>query len=844
MVSTQYRCKNERRRNEVRKRKDADGLPILNGIDYLEVATDQKTLFVHFIHILEQNTLTIENIQVRRFEGTTAIEVPIESVSASSRLLTIGVTAPKDVFTYTMQLVEAFGKEKPPTGFDSQLAQVEFLFQVALSEFDCKTPTEPTEKPPLPPVIDYLAKDYASFRQLMLDRLAVTMPQWQERSPADLGIMLVELVAYKADYLSYFQDAVATESYLGTARKRVSVRRHARLLNYPMHDGCNARTWVTLRVNQPVTLPDRSTAKIRFLTNVPGLPSILSEKEFDIAINRGAQVFEAMEDAKLDPACNEIHFYTWSDLTCVLPTGAIAATLKDEGKLAQLLQPGTVLIIEEVKGAQSGEPADADLTHRHPVRLTKVMSDRDPLADVNLVEIEWSQEDALPFPITISQMVGDRPISDISIVRGNVILVDHGYTVDGSEKRMLDWVSSKRYRARLRERPLTQQGRVQVSKTDTQQEDSTAAAFVKAFGKDWSEWWGSRPTFNPTASAAAVWKWEMRDVMPAIFLEEQDASTNEISFWYPQRDLLNSDRFAREFVVEMEDDGRAYLRFGDGQVGRQPQADATLSAIYRIGNGTAGNVGAEAIAHLFCKVWDSQEVLLTIGNTNPIRNPLPARGGVDPEPIEQVRLYAPQAFCTLQRAVTEADYAEIVQRFPGVSKALATRRWTGSWYTIFITVDRQNGLLIDETFKQELTSFLEQFRLTGQDVEIESPSFIPLDIALKVQVAPDYFQSQVKEALLNAFSNKVLGEGRLGFFHPDNFSFGQPVYLSKVITQAMQVVGVQSVTAKRFQRWGLPPQNELELGRIALGRLEIARLDNDANMPGQGRLELLLEGGL
>ncbi|MBD6618219.1 putative baseplate assembly protein [Komarekiella sp. 'clone 1'] len=814
MVSTQYRCKNERRRNEVRKRKDADGLPILNGIDYLEVATDQKTLFVHFIHILEQNTLTIENIQVRRLEGTTVIEVPIESVSASSRLLTIMVTAPKDVFTYTMRLVEAFGNEKPPTGFDSQLAQVEFLFQVAdLSEFDCKTPTEPTEKPPLPPVIDYLAKDYTSFRQLMLDRLAVTMPHWQERSPADLGIMLVELVAYKADYLSYFQDAVATEAYLGTARKRVSVRRHARLLNYPMHDGCNARTWLTLRVNQPVTLPDRNTAKIRFLTNVPGLPSILSEKEFDIAINRGAQVFEAMEDTKLDPVCNEIHFYTWSDLTCVLPTGAIAATLKDEtGKLAQLLQPGTVLIIEEVKGAQSGEPADADLTHRHVVRLTKVTSDRDPLEDVSLVEIEWSQEDALPFPITISQMVGDRPIYNISIVRGNVILVDHGYTVDGSE-RMLDWVSAKnRYRARLRERPLTQQGRVRDFR------------------------------FDPTASAAAVWKWEMRDVMPAIFLEEQDASTEEINFWYPQRDLLNSDRFAREFVVEMEDDGRAYLRFGDGQVGRQPQADATLTAIYRIGNGTAGNVGAEAIAHLFCKAWDFQEVLQA--NTNPIRNPLPARGGVDPEPIEQVRLYAPQAFRTLQRAVTEADYAEIVQRFPGVSRALATRRWTGSWYTIFITVDRQNGLLIDETFKQELTSFLEQFRLTGQDVEIESPSFIPLDIALKVQVAPDYFQSQVKEALLNAFSNKVLGEGRLGFFHPDNFSFGQPVYLSKVIAQAMQVTGVQSVTAKRFQRWGLPPQNELELGRIVLGRLEIARLDNDANMPGQGRLELLLEGGL
>ena len=70
------------------------------------------------------------------------------------------------------------------------------------------------------------------------------MPAWQERSPADIGIALVELLAYAGDQLSYYQDAVATEAYLGTARRRVSVRRHARLLDYPMHDGCNARAWV------------------------------------------------------------------------------------------------------------------------------------------------------------------------------------------------------------------------------------------------------------------------------------------------------------------------------------------------------------------------------------------------------------------------------------------------------------------------------------------------------------------------------------------------------------------------------------------------------------------------
>ena len=70
------------------------------------------------------------------------------------------------------------------------------------------------------------------------------MPDWQERHVPDLGVTLVELLAYVGDYLSYYQDAVGTEAYLGTARQRISVRRHARLVDYQLHEGCNARAWV------------------------------------------------------------------------------------------------------------------------------------------------------------------------------------------------------------------------------------------------------------------------------------------------------------------------------------------------------------------------------------------------------------------------------------------------------------------------------------------------------------------------------------------------------------------------------------------------------------------------
>jgi predicted phage baseplate assembly protein len=343
-------------------------------------------------------------------------------------------------------------------------------------------------------------------------------------------------------------------------------------------------------------------------------------------------------------------------------------------------------------------------------------------------------------------------------------------------------------------------------------------------------------------------QWQLRDARPAIALWENQVGENGIR-WEPQRDLLVSDRFARDFVVEAEDDGRAFLRFGDNTLGRKPQPDTPLYACYRIGNGRAGNVGAEAIAHIVIQPEnlepEDQPYLKDIkAAIIGVQNPLPAQGGTEPEPIEQVRLYAPQAFRQQRRAVTEADYAEMAQRYPGVNKALATRRWTGSWHTIFITVDREGGRPVDSEFQQGLKTFLEEFRLAGHDIEIDAPRFVPLDIAMTVQIKSEYFRSTVKKALLDTFSNQILANGKEGFFHPDRFRFGETVYLSPVVAAAMQVSGVKSVKVSRFQRWGQSSTGELETGRIQFERLEIARLDNTPNVPENGRIEFNLEGGL
>ena len=92
---------------------------------------------------------------------------------------------------------------------DPFFAAVEFSFKVECpSDFDCKPKRIcPPERLP-EPEIDYLAKDYNSFRQLMLNRMAVLTPQWRERNPADLGAAIRRGIQVVKGGEPYLIDAV------------------------------------------------------------------------------------------------------------------------------------------------------------------------------------------------------------------------------------------------------------------------------------------------------------------------------------------------------------------------------------------------------------------------------------------------------------------------------------------------------------------------------------------------------------------------------------------------------------------------------------------------------------
>lgn len=819
-MDRQFRCKNEGRRKAVKEPKDAAGqdiVPTINGIDYLEVDPGNQTkLTVYFLHPLptvpEQADqvpppssppvppLEKENI---RIEGGTRIKnIKVHTVNPSGNILSVVVNEAGDFSLYKLRIVKSLTGTEPPTGFDPQLSVVEFSFKVDCpGDFDCNADTVCAAEKLTEPGIDYLTKDYASFRRLMLDRLSIIMPDWQERNPADLQIALVELLAYVGDHLSYYQDAAATEAYLGTARRRVSLRRHARLLDYFVHDGCNARTWVCFEVEKGGGSDgEMLNAGTMLLTKGPDDKVTVGSTDLKKVLDRQQPVvFETMHDIELHSSHNKISFYTWDDFECCLPRGSTRATLLDDPGLE--LKKGDVLIFEEVYSPTKGTKADADPTHRHAVRLNHVEKKEDILKNIPVMEIEWSREDALPFPLCLTALVtgpgGSPEMKEISVARGNVVLADHGKTLDKQVLVPAAAPAEGDYCPRLQHTDIT----FAVSYNHN-------SARVKA--------------------ASAALEQDPHQALPMVWLHEGGET------WNAQRDLLASDRFAPEFVVEVERDGIAQLRFGDDVLGKKPAADITPSATYRVGNGSEGNIGAEAILRV---VWNS-------GGIDAVRNPMPAIGGRDAETMEEIRQFAPRAFRTQKRAVTETDYARMTQLHPEVQKAAAGFRWTGSWYTVFVTVDRKGGGEVDAEFKTEICKHLEQYRMAGYDLEIKGPVFVPLDIIMNVCVKPGYSRSNVKKSLLSAFSRYDLPGGKRGFFHPDNFTFGQPVYLSAIYQRAMEVAGTASVEVKKFQRLERIPGNEKEDGLLEPAELEIIRLDNDPNFPGNGKIEFLLYGGL
>lgn len=810
-------------------RADAALTPV-NGIDYIEVdPADEGTLFVTFVFDVDTDvdqplplavgtSLSKANFQIIGGERITGVAVQ-KIGRITSNTIAVTVAPLGDFSVYTLNVI---GSETGvPSGFDPMLCSASFIFHVECAKrFDCKGETVCPPSVTAPPPIDYLAKDYPAFVRVMLDRLTLLEPRWRERNAADLGITVVEVLAYVADQLSYRHDVVDTEAYLATARLRTSVRRHARLVDYRIGEGCNSRVWLALTLSND--LPLGVPAGTRCCTAFDGAiaPDLVATTEnYSAAINAGAEFFEVVADRltadeppqpfprALHAVNNVMPLYNWSASEVCLPAGATNATLDGDYPLFS----GDFVLIAEALGPRTGFAGDADPSHRHVVRLTQDAEHGvDPLygSTKPITRITWSADDAVPFPVCVASVVESShhsgPLSGISVAYGNVVLADHGRTLGAPLETMPEPLvpapADRRFRPSLSEAPVT---------------------------------YAPPPLFT---SANAVAQWRASDALPQLFVTSTDTAGNKIH-WSPAADVLTAAPDLPEFVVEVENGGTAYLRFGDGINGLAPTGEMTFTAGYRTGNGTSGNVGRETIV-LIDRGFPGG------GFITAITNPLAAFGGTGPETNEHVRQNAPVAFRTQTRCVTPQDYADRAMQMTGVARAAATFRWTGSWMTMFVTIERDGNLPLDASFKDAVKQYLDVYRMAGVDLEVEDALRVPLHVAMHVCILPGYVASDVEAILLGVFSGGILADGSIGMFNPARFRMGQPYYLSPLIAGAQAVDGVQSVRIDAFEREANPGSDGLRAGVLVPDRLELFQLANDPDFPERGYFTLAVDGGL
>jgi hypothetical protein len=705
--------------------------------------------------------------------------------------LSVTVTPIGDYSTYTLEL-------RFDNKIDPVFSEIPFKFRPGCFSIDC-APEWPVPPPPSPdPAIDYLAKDYDSFRHVLITAMQQRVAGWTPTSEADLGVVLVDLLAAAGDELSDYQDRVMNEAYLTSARKRVSLARHARLMDYHIYEGNQASTLVALEVRVGTTSID---AGVAFRAGEPGDP----DAEVFLTPVPASGPARYLVDARLDAP----DLYTWSDTRPALGAGDTSADLAMDDQatataVRELVRTGQVtrLLVQEHLNPLTGSTVDVDPTHRQVLRLragdehSQVL--QDPLTLKWMVRVRWDDQDALrrDYCFTLTRASDGVRVPQVSRFHGNLVPV-----VQGRGRR----VTFKPPGARL-------------LSADERHYQPTR--------------WGTLCAL-PDDLPLLYRKTAPRGETPARSTLQVVVSASGESEWTEVSSLVHSDDESRHFAVETDELRRSVLRFGNGTNGARLPEDAEVRCWFQSGLGRDGNLGVDMLTGF--------DALAAPGVIR-AWNPFDIVDGADRESPEQLVRAAPEAFRARQlRAVTLADYVARAEELPGVARASACYLWTGSWRTVRVTIDPAGTEVLTPELRQRVAGWLEAVRLLGEDLEIRPPRFVPLVVRISLCASPDTWPEDLRFVLAQEFSTGFTPDGRMGFFHPDAWSFGQALRVSQIEGRLQGIPGVEHVIRIDLSRFDAPTPGHAR--DLEVGPSEIIQVHDDPDHMELGSIDFDIQGG-
>lgn len=829
-------------KNQEALQKRADGLKFknLNGLKSIlikEIKTSSSSAAILELHFYNNND--IENIfkdfdaAEKEDKSATAAKfihfsgghrtkadllkiVDMKLGNADNTILTLTVSPIGDYSTYTLSVEY---KEI----MDPLFSEIDFKFRPGCFNTNCKPEWKTAPEPKKDPSIDYLAKDYDSFKHTMIAAMMERVPGWQPTSEADLDQAFIELFSAAADELSDYQDRVINEAYLPTARKRVSLARHARLMDYHIHQGNQASTWLVLNLKERADLN-------------------LADKPLDIIVWSGSEnmnvpssvIFSTCTDQYFHYLLNKMDLYTWrvskssqeAGTLTALDAGSTMADLRitgteNETKMVRdLINNGEIkyLLIKENFNPATGEALGRDPNKRQLLKLrTEAKALKDPVTDEWFLRVLW--EDGLRNNYCFTVYCPDGSKENISYFQGNLVEIYHGRPVKTVFKEPI-----QENNAQTKNIGEFYFERTKRNSSLTNEENGE---------NNNKEWVICRLPESPLA---------YRNTSPGG--EQKTTSTLDVTVkigsvdyeWNEEVSLVHSDdsdKNGNHFVVETDEDGRSLIRFGDGINGKKIPYGSEIHCFYQIGRGLDGNIGRD-------KLFNFDKTKLS--NIESCYNPFNATNGRDPEPVEEIIRRIPEAYRSRQlRAVTLNDYVNRAQELGEVSRAVARYVWTGSWRSVHITIDPAGTDELKDEVRDKIMRDLDSVRLIGEDLEIRPPKFVPLRIDVLLCVHPDYWAEDIKSVLEQEFSNGYTTDRRKAFFHPDLWTFGQEIRRSQIIGRVQSIMGVDHVVDVIVRRWGeAAPQAD---GIIKLRPNEIIQVKNDPNQMETGYIFFDVKGG-
>lgn len=229
-------------------------------------------------------------------------------------------------------------------------------------------------------------------------------------------------------------------------------------------------------------------------------------------------------------------------------------------------------------------------------------------------------------------------------------------------------------------------------------------------------------------------------------------------------------------------------------------SNTTLTVRYLTGGGATANVVAGDLTTLSNSTVNFQTTGLasvtanTIFNSVTVNNPNAAEGGSDGDSLEEIRQNSISNFSTQLRNVTQDDYLvralSMPPRYGVVSKAFVQKTQAvsnnDSTLDLFILGQNSDSTLAttSSTIKQNLTTYLNQYRVVGDSVNIKDAFIINIGVDFEITVRPNFNNNDVLRRCLQEIQN---------YFNLDNWQINEPILIKELFLLLDKVQGVQTV---------------------------------------------------